>query len=192
MSLGSSGTITGTSGTWGVTVRSGRREEPSADALHRERALEHRFFERAWRQAVACLLDFEAGCPQRRREPVVGYPALCEDERVCHDGGFEFGREDVREGHAAGVRADEPMMLEDLDAGAVQPLQVEVATVLVDALAESDGGDGECDALAERGEQLGGVEAGRVAAPVGDENVFTRGEITAENVPCLADVAVER
>ena len=83
-------------------------------------------------------------------------------------------------------------MRQDRDAGTVEPLQVEVPPVLVHALAHRDRGDGERDLVARACKYLRGVQPGRVAAPVGDDDSASGHGITPQHRPGLAHVALER
>ena len=74
-------------------------------------------------------------------------------------------------------------MVHDRHAGAVEAVEVEIAPVLVDELADGDRGDDERDGLAGGGEHLGRVEAGGVAAPVRDRDAFSVRDLSGEDVP---------
>src|SRR6059036_809683 len=99
MSLGSSGTITGTSGSRCLTVRSGFGGERSRRASRGERSLEHRLLERPRRETISGLLDLETGIAQRRCKCVLGNTAEREDEDIGGLGPFELGCERVAEVH---------------------------------------------------------------------------------------------
>ena len=92
-------------------------------------------------------------------------------------------RAGVPEPCLAARRGGQLEVVEDRDAGAVEPLQVEVPPVLVDALADRDRGDGERDVVSGRRQDIGGVEARRIAAPVGDDDALPgRDRVAGEDV----------
>ena len=72
-------------------------------------------------------------------------------------------------------------------ARAVQPLEVEVAPVLVEGLADRDRGDGERHVPARGAQHLGGVETRGISAPVGDDDTPTLRQRSGEHVPGLDD-----
>ena len=124
MSAGSSGTI---------IARGSLRDR--AQPAHGERRLEHRLLERARREAVSHLLDENLEtAAATRREVGHGNPALRRAR-----GGRPRRARPARErrrsatSHSSVRRPDELPMVENLDTGPVQPLEIEVAPVLVDS-----------------------------------------------------------
>ena len=98
-------------------------------------------------------------------------------------------RAPVRRGCGSGRRlgpgAGEVEVVRDPDARAVEPLRVEVRWYWWRRLAEGGRADGERDLRARLREQVGGGEAGRVAAPVGHDDPRAFGERPGEDVPGL-------
>src|SRR6185312_4669170 len=87
-----------------------------------------------------------------------------------------------------------PQVVDELDAGVVEPGEVQVPLVLVDGLAERDRRRDEPHLGAAGGERLGGVEPGPVAAPVAHDDAVANLR-ARERVPGVDDrdaVAADR
>src|SRR5262245_15452957 len=109
-----------------------------AQTVHGEGRLERRLLERARREAVPDLLDDEPERTQRPREAGHWNTSVSEDEEVCLDALLLLAGEDVPQLDSAGRRRHQLSVVADLDPRSVEPLQIEVAPVLVDALADRD------------------------------------------------------
>src|SRR5439155_18473579 len=92
-------------------------------------------------------------------------------------------REDVSERHISGGSRHELEVVEDVDAGAVEALEVEVTPVLVHALADTDRGDGERHLVSVPREKLRGVQPARIASPLRDDRAGAARNRPGQDVP---------
>src|SRR3954454_18855942 len=127
-----------------------RRTRGSRSGAARKEALEDRLLERARAEHVA---DADRSRPplELRPQRVVGAPSLREHERRDAVGQRVLARGE-RVPEAAG--RDELPVMEDLDASAVEAVEVAVALVLVQRLADCDAAAGERDVEARPREHL--------------------------------------
>jgi hypothetical protein len=161
-----------------------RAEPPAGPVLRqhaacRERSFEHRLLERTGREAVASKLERD---PVRRLN-LDGHPSEGEDERVRRRRRHQLGGEDVPQLDRAAGGGGQLVVVQDPHACAVEALQVEVAAVLVDDLADGYRGDSQRHLLAGGGEYLGRVKSAWVTSPVGNDDAPALGDDAIKDLP---------
>ena len=126
------------------------------------------------RRAVPGLLDRVAGGASSGPSRSSGTRPSASTSRSAGSAVSSSGAKTLRKRASPSEAPASSRWCEHGHARPVQPLEVEVAAVLVEGLADRDRGDSERH-LASRGAQnLGRVEPGRIPAPVGDHDALAR------------------